>query len=164
MESIAAARERARRKVGVADHILTQTYPLVKDSKLLLAVLQNVYEAVDAGILAILMHEHEKRRVPTMGETFEGRLALFQRHIMPKQPMPKEFLRFVGEVRETIHDHKQSPMEFTRKNQFVICSDSYRLRTLSESRLKQYVQQTRIFVRTVDEWVTRDDAVIAGRS
>lgn len=163
MEDVLAAREYARQKAAVADHILTQTYPLVKDAKLLLAVLQNVSDSFDASLLAALSHEHSLKRAPPPPETFEARVATFSQHVAPRYEVPSILLRALAEVRESLKEHKESAVEFSRKEQFVICNESYRLRTLNESQLRSYVAQAKELIKLIEGRVTRNDAVIARR-
>ncbi|RME31930.1 hypothetical protein D6789_01135 [Candidatus Woesearchaeota archaeon] len=147
MESVDAARERARRKIGVADHILTQTYPLVRDPKLLLAVLQNIFDSVDANVEAALRSLLEKKKVLHIPELFESRLQVLAQQC----PLEKSLLRFARELQETMHEHKQSPVEFARKEMFVICDSSYGVRTLRPEQLKRYVQHARAFHTVIGE-------------
>ncbi len=163
MDSFVAARDGARKKLSVADHILTQTYPLVKDPKLLVAVLQNLYEAVEAGISAMLQYEADRNRLTLVAEDFDAQLALFRQHVVPSYNVPLEFMRFVGELRETIKEHRASPVEFVRKGTFVICDEGYRIRTLSADQLKRHMQRAKAFVSFMEEKVNRNDAVIARR-
>lgn len=150
MESFFVERERAWKKLVAADHILTQSYPLIKDPKLLLASLKNLFEAVDAGLTAILRIEYARKRIPTVGSDFNARVVTFTHYLAPRYKIPKEFLRFVGEVRETVKEHEQSPIEFVRKEQYVICDESYRIRTLNESQLKKYIERGKGFLGFVD--------------
>ncbi len=161
MESYVAVAETARKKAGVADHILTQTYPMVKDPKLLVAVLQNAFESVEAGIDALLLLERERKRIPPVAGDFTARFAGFTRHVAPLYELPDGFLRFVAELLETVREHKRSPVEFVRKQQYVICDDTYRLRTLNEEQLKKYVQRAKAFAALVEEKVTGHDAIPA---
>ena len=48
MESYEIARDKAKRHVKIADHMLTQTYPLIQDPKLLIAVMDNIFNAFDS--------------------------------------------------------------------------------------------------------------------
>ena len=73
-----AAGEAARHRLSVADHLLTQTYPLVKDPKLLLAVLQNLVEAVDAGVTSALHAEVSGKRLMAMPPDAETRLTAYR--------------------------------------------------------------------------------------
>ncbi len=110
------ALEAARKRLAAADHILTQSYPLIKDPKLLIAVLTNLSRAVEG---AVEVSKERARRLPT------------------------EFLRLAGELQETMHEHEQSPVEFARKGAFVICDESYRIRTLNEEQLRRQLRQAK---------------------
>jgi len=139
-----AASAVARRKVGVADHILEHTYPLVKDPKLLLSALQNLSDAIDAGVEALLLqYGHEVPR------SFGDRIEELRR----VQRVPDGFVRFVNEVRDTLQDHRESPVEFVRSQRFVICDPDYRLRTLAEDQVKGYVRRAKVFIAMMEEKV-----------
>ena len=147
---VAAATQVARHKVGVADHILEHTYPLVGDPKLLLSALQNLSDAIDAGIEALLrQYGHE---VPG---AFEERVDELRR----VQRVPDGFVRFVREVRATLQDHRESPVEFVRAQRYVICDPDYRLRTLEQEQVKGYVRRAKVFIAMMEEKV--HDAGIA---
>lgn len=163
MDSFVAAKDAARKKLSVAEHILTQTYPLVKDPKLLIAVLQNVNDAVESGIDAMVAYEHRMKRIPPPGNDFDSRFVSFSRHVVPGYGIPAEFLRFVGELRETMREHRKSPIEFVRKERFVICNESYKVRTLSPDQLKRHVGKAKAFINMVEEKVARNDAIITRR-
>ena len=57
MERFQELREDARKRLQVADHLLTITYPLVKDAKLLLTISENLYYCVENAMNALLEHE-----------------------------------------------------------------------------------------------------------
>lgn len=142
-----AAQERAWRKLSIAEHILTQTYPLVHDPKLLLAVLQNIFESVAANTEAALHAAYERKEVETIPERFEHRLHL----VAQRFRLAPELLRFVRELEETMHEHKKSPVEFARKNSFVICDDDYRLHTVKPEQLRSYIQHARTWHTQIGE-------------
>lgn len=129
--------------------MLTQTYPLVKDPKLLLGVLQNIIDAVDNGVHALLLQES------LIGASFEERMMLFKRNLVRKHRIPDAFLRFIGELQEINKEHKRSPIEFARKERFVICDESYRLRTLNAEQLRRHIEKAKAFVGMVEEKVNQ---------
>ncbi len=148
----------ARRRLAAADHILTQSYPLIKDPKLLVAVLTSLSRAVEATVEAYLAHEVSRRQLAAVPESPEARLALCRRRL------PAEFLRLAGELQETMREHEQSPVEFARKEAFVICDESYRIRTLNESELRRKLRQAKTFLSFIEEKVNQHDASIARRA
>ena len=64
MEQFQIERELAKQKIKVADHIISVTYPLVKDPKLLLGVLENIHSALMHCISAILEYDRLFKRIP----------------------------------------------------------------------------------------------------
>ena len=132
--------DEARKKAQVADHMLTMTYPLVKDPKLLLAVLENVHKSMDYSIEEALTQARQKKEIPTYPNTAQGRFNAYQQHLARKNQTPKELLRTIQDVKETLEEHQQSPVEFRRKESFVICDESYKVRTLTEQTLKKHIK------------------------
>jgi hypothetical protein len=57
MEKFQELREVAKKKLQLADHILTMTYPIVNDSKLLLAVVENMFLALTNAMGSVLYYE-----------------------------------------------------------------------------------------------------------
>lgn len=137
--------DEAGRRVKVADHMLTMTYPLVKDPKLLIAVLDNVYKSMDASMAAALVQALEQKKVPYVPEDFEGRFRAYKQYLANKNKTPVEVLRALHEIKETIQEHATSPISFRRQEKFVICTEGYKIRTLSEETLKKYVRLAKIF-------------------
>lgn len=162
MEPFTVARDAARKKLHAADHMLSQTYPLVKDPKLLVGVLMSLDEALDHAIRAYLLYEHSRKRVPMFSDTRQGRYTAFAQNL--SKSVPKEFLSFLGELREDVKEHEKSPMEFTRKETFVIADEEYHMIKLSEKDMKNKVRQAKTFLGMIEEKVNRNDAVIARRS
>ena len=58
MELFQKKREVAHRQIKTADHLLLQSYPLLKDTRLLLAVLKHLFIASENIIDSLLEHEH----------------------------------------------------------------------------------------------------------
>lgn len=128
----------ALQKLKVADHMLTMTYPLVEDPKILLAVLENIQASMDHAIHDKLLKARQDKKIPRYSETEQGRYAAFREHLA--QNYSKKTIRHIKEVYETLQEHKKSPVEFRRKEKFVICDDNYDTKTLSEATLREYIE------------------------
>ena len=143
--------DEAKKKIRVADHMLTMTYPLVKDPKLLIAVLENTHASMDASIQAALQHERNKKNIHAYPNSEQGRFNTYQQQIARNYQTPKELLRTIQDVKETIQEHKQSPIEFRRKESFVICDESYKIRTLNEETLKKHIKAAKTLISHIQE-------------
>lgn len=159
MERFQECREEALRKLRSADHMLGTTYPLLKDPKLLLAVLENLHAALDLSVAALVHYERLWRRIPPFHDTFDMRLQIFSTQLARRLEVPPEYMQLVSTVRELYQSHKRAPVEFARHNQYVMCSDHYSVKTLSERDLKAHVAKAKSFQRVLDEVMSRHDVV-----
>lgn len=155
-ERFQKAKEDALKFLKSADHMLTQTYPLVKDPKLLLAVLNNISITLEHIMSAVLYYDRIYRRIPPFYDNFESKFNIFKMKSAPMNKMT-EMVAFVHEINELVSRHKHSPVEFSRKDAFVICDDDYRMRTISVQMLHDYVEKTKRFYSQMEETVRNLD-------
>ena len=163
MEKFVEYRDRARQNVRVADHMLTMTYPLVKDPKILVAVLENLFLATTNAMSCILHYERMFRRIPPFHDTFDSKFSLFKAKIVPMHDIDLKWVRFVAELKELVQEHRTSTTEFPRKDKFVMADKDYRLKTIDEKALKKHLQATKGFVHELLILVNKNDAVFRRR-
>ena len=159
MEKFQIAREKAQNHIKVADHMLTQTYPLVKDPKLLLVVVQNIFYSVTYSVAAILYYEHLFKRIPAFSENFDSMFNLFKARCTRRYNINIEYLTLIQEIDDILKQHKKSPIEFARKDKFVIASDDYSLRTISLDKLKSYISKAKLFIQEMNNMVSKDERI-----
>jgi len=147
MEKFEEARDKAIKNLKIADHMLTQTYPSVKDPKLLLAVMENLFLSLTNAMGAILHYEVIQKRINQFDENFESKYNIFKLKVAPGYKINKDYVKLVGDVKNIVIAHKKSPVEFARKDAFVICDDNYAMRALSANEMKAYVEKTKGFVQ-----------------
>ena len=146
MERYDGLRDVARKKIQIADHMLTMTYPFVKDPKILLAVLENVFLAMINSMGSILHFERTYKKIPPFQDTFVSKFNLFKQKCAPKFNIERHYLNTIQELREVIKEHRDSPIEFSRKDSFVICTNEYDLRTITLDSIKGYISSAKSFV------------------
>jgi len=157
MEKFQEAREKAKKSIKIADHILSVTYPLVKDSKLLLAVVENIFLAYTNAMASVLYYDRLFKRIPPFNDTFESKFNMFKEKCIHSYKLDKNYLEDMQDVKNIITEHKKSPMEFTRKDKFVICSDNYRMRAVSLDQLAAYVNKAKVFIQDIDNIVSKNE-------
>lgn len=150
MEKFFEARHKAKKYLRTADHILTMTYPLINDPKLLLAVMDNLFLAITNSLSTILYFERYQRLIPPFHENFESKFNLFKFKIISKYNLNKDYLQTIQEVKEIIAGHKKAPIEFSRKDMFVICSDGYQMQTVSINQVKNYVLKINNLIKDIE--------------
>ena len=102
MEKFQENREKAKKNLKIADHMLGVTFPLVKDTKLLLAVIENIFLSYTNAIAAILYFERAFKRIPPFQETFESKLNMFRERCVEKYKIDKSYLTEVQDIRDII--------------------------------------------------------------
>jgi len=160
MEKFQELREMAKKKLQLADHILTMTYPIVNDGKLLLAVTENIFLALTSAIGSVLYYERLFKKVPPFHDNFSSKFNLFKEYA-EKENINEEYLRLIQNMKDIIVKHKKSPVEFVRNDQFVICNGSYRTHTISVNELKDYIAKAKSFLRQTEDIVSKNEELFA---
>lgn len=136
-------RFQALEKLKVADHLVGTTYPLVQEPKLLVSVVENISQAMELAVTALLEYEKGSKTISGYDPTFDGKMEIFRRKIMTRYGMDGKILDFITDVRETLDGHKKSRMEFTKKDKFVISDNDYNLKTLKIDDVKKMLSEAK---------------------
>lgn len=151
MEQVERAIKEANNAFRTADHLTYVSYPLLRDNRLLLAITQNLFVAGKKGMDAVLYHEKFNKRINMLPLDFDSRMSMFEKDIVPKMKLGGEVCKVIKDLRQITKQHRESPMVFSRKEKFVICSDDYSsMRAIDINFLKNYVVSIRSFLRGVN--------------
>lgn len=143
-----------KKHINLADHILTQTYPLVEDTKILINVIYNIHKAIFMTISMALEHERNFKKIPPYHKNQESMINSFT---FIQKKLKNNYIPFIESINEIIKKHKESPIEFTRKDKFVICSEDYKIRTISVKEMKKYISMSKIFLNEIEERIIKND-------
>lgn len=146
MESFEQKLHEADKRIHVADHMLTSTYPLLRDPKLLLGVLDNLHGAFQNAISAFMEYERYFKRIPPYNRSSEFMTFKLK---APKYGLSGEYTQTFEKLSDAVALHKNSPVEFSRNDSFVIASESYSLKKLSPDELKKDIKTCRAFIAIV---------------
>ncbi|MBW3016828.1 hypothetical protein KY316_00515, partial [Candidatus Woesearchaeota archaeon] len=62
-----------------------------------------------------------------------------------------------------ITNHRQSPVEFSRKDKFVICSEGFKVQTLSIKDLQNFIISTNEFFNEVNSITAKHEKLFSRR-
>ncbi|HJX05930.1 MAG TPA: hypothetical protein VJ461_04410 [Candidatus Nanoarchaeia archaeon] len=161
MEEFQILRDKALQKIKVADHMLFMTYPLVKDPRLLLSIIENVYASLDYGMSSLLHHERLFKRIPPFHDSFSSKLEIFKSRMIPTYGLNPRYPQLITDVKTILSEHKKSPVEFARKDKFVICSPTYSIKTVDINLVKKYIFETKVFVDNINKIVSKNEGIFA---
>ncbi|MBU0471149.1 MAG: hypothetical protein KKF65_00865 [Nanoarchaeota archaeon] len=153
----------AKKTIRIADHMLIMTFPMIKDPKILLAVLQNINSALANAMFSVVYYERLFKRIPQFQEDFDSKFNVFKGKIVEKYNINKAYLNLIQEIREILLEHKKSPIEFSRGDRFVICSSNYRMKTISVDDIKKHIAKTKLFIIDMERLVSKDAGIFKER-
>lgn len=153
MERFLELLQDSNQKLRSADYILTQTYPVVEDPRLLLSIIQKVFSALEDSMTSLLYIERYYKRIPPFEDTFRAKFDIFRYKLVNDYNINREYLLLIKDIEEILRAQKNSPMTFSRKGKFVICTDNYRTREITFQGVKRYIEKSKDFFRTINRVV-----------
>ncbi len=150
MENFQIILENAKKHLKVADHMTYVTFPVVKDNKLMMIVMENLFLSLSNAMTALLEYELMMRRISPYGKMFDEKFEAFRNDIQHRYNFDKEQLLMIKRIKEIVVEHKRSPIEFSKDDKFVICSNSYEMKTVTIEQMKEFLAKTKIFIEEID--------------
>lgn len=147
MERVRRLIAEANNDLRTADHLACVAYPLLHDNKILPAIVNKLYKAGLNGISAVLYYEKLNKRINILPLDVSSRMELFESEIAKKMIFGTEFYSVMKDLVLLVRDHRESPIEFSRADKFVICSDNYEIiKTLDILTIKSYLNTIKKFL------------------
>ena len=140
----------AEKKIQTADHMIYVTFPLIKDKRLLLKILQEIKNAVMDCISSILHYEYLYKRI-TLYKNPKSNFKIFIEKCTPRYQITKEEINLILELFDFIEKHKESPFEFIKDNKVIILSNDLNPKTLTIEKTKEFLMLVKNILRKTRE-------------
>lgn len=150
MEVVVENLKKANKLLNTADHLTYMTYPLVKETKLMLTIIEHLYNSLVAGMDAVLSYDRLYKRISPLSSDFFSRLEVFKMKSARRYNIDREYVLLIQDLRRIVEYRKKSPMEFIRGNKLVICDDNYKMKTLTYDKVKEYLATSKKFILKVN--------------
>lgn len=137
--------QKAVHEIRIADHMIYVTYPVIKDKRLLLKALDQVYDSIVFVINSILQYDYLNKRVTLSANAHEN-FDTFVTKSVSRYNITQEELGDIKELLYLTESHRKSPLEFMRKEKIVIMSDSLKTTIIDTDRLKKYLNLAKSLV------------------
>jgi len=138
MEKFQQNLEQAVKALQIADHMTYVTFPLVSEQRLLLKIFDEIHKSILNCINAILNYEYLYKRIQIYANNGEN-LRTFTNKCAKAYNLNNEQTKKILEIIELNKKHKQSAMEFVKRDKIVILSDTLKTQTLDIYKIKQYL-------------------------
>ncbi len=149
METVKGLLTEARDKVNTADHLVYVSYPEIADSKMLFAITGGLSIAVTRAMEAVLAYERSFQRIPLAPKDFSSEFELFKGKCVPSYGFDKKYVALIDDLNNIVELKKRTPLEFSRKDKIVLCTESYRMKEVDLKKVKEYLQLSKEFVDQV---------------
>jgi len=140
-----------------AEHMLSVTYPLIQDTKLLIGITENLFLALTKIISILVYYEHDLKRINLAQDDFENKLNLFRSHCVNYYHLSPSILNMIIDLREILTQHQTCPIEFRRKDKFIICTNTYKVQEITPFQLTEYLKKTKDFLDLTENTITKNE-------
>jgi hypothetical protein len=150
MEKYIENLNKARALLGTADHLLYMTYPLVKEKRILLKILNEIY-LVNLNIInAILQYEYVYKRINLYSTTQEN-FAVFRSKCSIRYGITPEQIQGINRIFELAEKHKASPFEFVRNDKVVIMTNALQTDVITVETMKEFLILSKDLLKKAEE-------------
>ncbi|MFP4119112.1 MAG: hypothetical protein ACLFTH_03595 [Candidatus Woesearchaeota archaeon] len=155
----------ARRSLDAAEHMRSVSYPLAEDPKIFLGVVSKLHEAHKSILKLVLLSNKDCSSVKECEQLpirdFKKAFDLIQNDTTSAQVLSDKELSALAETYDLVLKHRDSPVEFPRKEQFVMCDDDYGTKQLSGELVRRLSDVTKQMLRSV--FMKRDFILSSGK-
>jgi hypothetical protein len=148
----------AQRQVQIADHLLTVTYPMVQDAKLLISVTEHLRRAIEDAAGAVVDF-HVQRQEYELPMHATDNLSAFTDLVKIRHPhiaAEDDAIKLCHDFRLTLQQHKESHTTFSRDEKLVIAGDQFSfLKEVSPAELKRSLSIVKQFVHGAHQHVVK---------
>ena len=161
MEPFQESLLKAKKKLHLADHMVFVTYKLVNDPRLLLSAIKNIFNSLQNTIDSLLIYERVFKRIPAYPENFGSKFSILKDNCINRLNLDQSYLYLIKDIHTLLLEHKNSPVEFSRKDRFIICSSNYQTKSISLKEIKEYISRSKDFIKDVESIVIKDARIFS---
>jgi len=114
--------ENAKKNLQRADSMIYFTFPVIKENRFLIKILEEFYNSTISFVKSIVQFEYVNKRAHVYSDA-RSNLETFEK-CAPRYNLTQEQLKMIKNTFYLIEKHKKSAMEFTRKDKYVILSEN----------------------------------------
>ena len=138
MEKFQENLREAVKRLQIADHMTYVTFPLINEKRLLLKIFDEIHNAIIHCINAILNYEYLYKRINIYKDNNDN-IQTFTQKVAKTYSLNNEQIKRIREILDLNKRHKQSAMEFVKKDKVVIMSDNLTHQIIDINVIKQYL-------------------------
>ncbi len=151
------ALQRARFQYDAAFHLLSVTYPMVKDPKLLIGILSNIQISMEAAMEAILVYERQLQLVPHYLDNFQSRFNTFRYKSVRRNKIDQQLVDTMETIQSLLDLHRQSQIEFRKDDRLIILDQDFHVQQLTLLNIREFLTHNQTFITIAEGIVNRKE-------
>ncbi len=155
MEEVNNLIEQAEKKLANIDHLLSVTFPVINDIKLLAPITDSIAICVFLVMEALLKYERAYKRIHSLPNNLDIMFNIFESEVVNRYKISKKFIIMLNDLKNFTQSRKKSAAEFVKNDKYIICSNEYYTTIITQEKLKTYKDLTSQFINQVKEIISR---------
>lgn len=136
MEKYEISLEKARKELENTSRMINVTFPVLNDNRFLIKIFEELHSSMLDAVRAILQYEYLYKRIRLYSEA-ESNFETFK-ECANRYNIPIENISQIKKIFMLMKKHRESPVEFVKKDKFVILSDNLKTESITKDILKNY--------------------------
>ena len=145
----------ANKIIQTADHLAYVTYPMIKETKLLLTITQNIHNSLLKTMDSILEYEKLYKYIPEYHNDLSTKLEILKTKCVNKYSLPKSFIQIIRETRMILDEHEKSSVEFSKHDKLIICSNDFQTRSINLIQIKSFLLSAKQIIEASSKIVSK---------
>jgi len=139
---------KAIRHLQIADHMAYVTYPLVNDRRLLLRIFEETYNSIINLIISTVDYEIQSKDLD-FTKNDENKIKRFF-EVYSRNYLTADQIIKIKEIMQVNLKHRQSAVEFVRKDKIIIMLDDLKTYSIDIKTIKSYLLIAKEFLMRVN--------------
>lgn len=141
----------ANNKIATADHLTFVTYPSVREPKLLLSIIEDIFVSLSAAMDAVLLYERMFKRVSPYTSDIQTRIDVFKTKCAERYNFNRATLVMMMDIYRLMEFQKKSAMQIAKTDKLVIFEDDYRMKSITIESVKNYMALSKPFIEKTNK-------------
>jgi len=150
MEKFLEYLKTAEDKIQKVDHMIYITFPLIKDKRLLLAILSELNVIILNILNSILQYDYIHKKIALSKDAREN-LETFIQFSSKNYGINEEEIKKILEILDLGEKHKKSPFEFVKEEKVVILSENLNPAVVTIEKAKEFLLLEKTILKKVRE-------------
>jgi len=156
MENYHELINKAQREIDSSDHLLFVTYNIVKDSKFVFSVTNQLIDAVKYALEALLEFERKSKLIEPYPKQFNFMVETFKKKVAERREFDVKTTNFLNKLVSMEQTIDSSSINFRRGDTYVLADEDFGTKSIELQTIKAYFSSAQEFVSKVGEIIEQD--------